>query len=354
MKRHVIPHSRPTIGKEEIDAVSKVIASGQIAQGKEVEAFEREVAQKIGVKYAAAVSSGTAALHLSLLALGVSSGDEVIIPSYVCTALLNAVNYTGATPVIADIDPGTLNIDPEDVVRCISPSTKAIIVPHMFGLMADMERLNKFGIPLIEDCAQALGTRSGNSMAGSLGEVGIFSFYATKMMTCGEGGMVVSDSRDVIDRVRQGREYDNQDTYAIRFNYKMTDIQAAMGRVQLEKLENFIARRSEIAEMYNQAFNDLPLNLPCQTRGHIFFRYNVTVNQDVAGWISQMENAEIACAKPVYRPLHHYIDSKACPHADLAFQKTLSIPIYPTLSDSDIERVVAAVSKTYKKYVLKN
>jgi perosamine synthetase len=354
MKKSIIPHSRPTIGKEEIEAVSKVIATGQIAQGSQVEAFEAEFASKIGVRYAAAVSSGTAALHLSLIALGVSSGDEVIIPSYVCTALLNAVNYTGATPVVADIDPGTLNIDPQDVARRISPSTKAIIVPHMFGLMADMERLHKFGIPLIEDCAQAVGASNGNSMAGSIGEVGIYSFYATKMMTCGEGGMVVSDSRDMIDRVRQGREYDNRATYSVRFNYKMTDIQAVMGRVQLEKLKNFVDRRREIAGLYNQAFSDLALSRPRQAGGHIFYRYNITVNQDITWWVGEMENAGIACAKPVYRPSHHYIDSKACPHTDLAFQKTLSIPIYPTLSDSDIERVVAAVSKTFKKYVLKN
>lgn len=353
MKKPVIPHSRPTIGKEVIEAVSKVIASGQIAQGKEVEAFECELVQKIGVKYAAAVSSGTAALHLSLLALGVSAGDEVIIPSYVCTALLNAVNQTGATPVIADIDRDTLNIDPEDVAKRISPSTKAIIVPHMFGLMADMERLTKFGIPLIEDCAQAVGASRGNSMAGSLGAVGIFSFYATKMMTCGEGGMVVSDSRDMIDRVRQSREYDNQDTYSLRFNHKMTDMQAAMGRQQLRKLDDFIARRREIAGMYKQAFNDLALSLPRHASDHIFYRYNITVNQDVSRWIGQMENAGIACAKPVYKPLHHYLDSKACPHTDLAFQKTLSIPIYPTLSDSDIKRIIEAVTRISKEEILK-
>ncbi len=345
MKKPIIQHSRPTIGQEEIEAVSKVIASGQIAQGSEVEAFEQEFANRIGARYAAAVNSGTAALHLSLQALGVSSGDEVIIPSYVCTALLNAVNYTGATPIIADIDPFTLNIDPDNVAEHITPRTKAIIVPHMFGLMADIGRLKKLGIPLIEDCAQAVGARSGDNMAGSLGAVGAFSFYATKMMTCGEGGMVVSDSKEIIDRVRQSREYDNQDTYSLRYNYKMTDIQAAMGRQQLKKLDDFIARRRDIAGLYNQAFIGLTIDLPRYENDHAFYRYNIRVNQDVPWWIGRMENAEIACAKPIYKPLHHYLNHGGCPQTDQVYQQALSIPIYPTLSDDDVKRIINAVTK---------
>lgn len=349
MKRHVIPHSRPTIGKKEIDAVSKVIASGQIAQGREVEAFENEFAGRIGAKYAAAVSSGTAALHLALMALGVSPGDEVIIPSYVCTALLNAVNYIGATPVMADIDPDTLNIDPEDVARRISPSTNAIIVPHMFGLMADMEQLNGFGIPLIEDCAQAVGARSGNDMAGSLGAVGIFSFYATKMMSCGEGGMVVSDSKAVIDRVRQSREYDNRATYSVSYNYKMTDIQAAMGRQQLKSLDNFIVRRRKIAGLYKHTFGNLEIKLPHHDAQHVYYRYIILAESGVEDWIKHMKGEDVSCAKPVYKPLHHYLGSDDCPHADLVYHQALSIPIYPTLSDNDIDRIITAVSKTSKK-----
>lgn len=350
MKRHLIPHSRPTLGKEEIDAVSRVIASGQIAQGREVEAFEDEFVGRIGAKYAAAVSSGTAALHLSLMALGVSPGDEVIMPSYVCTALLNAVNYTGATPVIADIDPGTLNMDPADVARRISPSTKAIIVPHMFGRMADMAELNKLGIPLIEDCAQAVGARSGSHMAGSSGAVGIFSFYATKMMSCGEGGLVASDSKAVIDQVRQSREYDNQNTYAIRFNYKMTDVQAAMGRQQLCKLDDFINRRMEIARLYKQAFTGLDLELSCDGNNHIYYRYTIKLNQDLTEWIEQMRVEGVACAKPVFKPLHHYLNQTGCPHTDQVFNRTISIPIYPTLSDKDVERVIAAVTRISNRH----
>ena len=345
----MIPHSRPTVGKEEIEAAAKVIASGQLAQGREVEAFEAEFAHKIGVKHAAAVSSGTAALHLALMALGVSAGDDVIVPSYVCTALLNAVSYTGATPVLADADPDTLNIDPESAAERLTSNTKAIIVPHMFGLMADMAVLQTLGVPLIEDCAQSVGACNGLSMAGSIGHAGIFSFYATKMMTCGEGGMVVSNSEALIDRVRQNRAYDNRNQYAIRFNYKMTDIQAAMGRQQLRSLSDFIGRRREIAGLYRQAFSSLEIDLPPHDEEHVFYRYNIQVNQDVDWWLEQMEIAGIGCAKPVFKPLHHYNDSPPCPQTDRIFKRTLSVPIYPTLTQEQTAKIIRAVTEIYDR-----
>ena len=348
MVKNTIPHSRPTIGKEEIEAVSRVIASGHIAQGGEVEAFENEFARKIGVRYAAAVSSGTAALHLALLALDVAAGDEVIIPSYVCTALLNAVTYTGATPVIADIDPATLNIDPESVTRRITTRTKAIIVPHMFGLVADMDRLTGLGVPVIEDCAQAVGAPYKGDMAGSKGNTAIFSFYATKMLTTGEGGMVVSDSEEIIDRVRQNREYDNRNTYSVRYNYKMTDIQAAMGRQQLKKLADFVARRREIAGLYTQAFRKRGFSLTPDDREHVYYRYIIKVNQDVKRWIKHMETEGVSCAKPVFKPLHLYNDGERCSGTDSVFKQALSIPIFPSLSETEIKRIVMAVIQTYE------
>jgi perosamine synthetase len=346
MKKNIIPHSRPTIGKEEIEAVSRVIASGRIAQGGEVEAFENEFARKIGVRYAAAVNSGTAALHLALIALGATAGDEIIIPSFVCTALLNAVNYTGATSVVADIDPGTLNIDPGDVERRITPRTKAIIVPHMFGLVADLDRLTGLGVPVIEDCAQAAGALYKGDMAGSKGNTAIFSFYATKMLTTGEGGMVVSDSKEVIDRVRQNREYDNRNSYSVRYNYKMTDIQAAMGRQQLKKLADFVARRREIAGLYTRAFRKLGFCLAPDDREHVYYRYIIKVNQDVERWIKHMATEGVSCAKPVFKPLHLYNDGERCSGTDSVFKQALSIPIFPSLSETEIKRIIMAVIQT--------
>lgn len=345
MKKRIIPHSRPTIGQAEIDAATKVIASSQIAQGKQVAAFENEFARRIGVKYAAAVSSGTTALHLALLSLGVTEGDEVVLPSYVCTALLNAVNYVRAVPVIADIDPDSQNIDPADVAERVTAFTKAIIVPHMFGRMADMTEMYKLGVPLIEDCAQAVGASLDGDMAGSLGRLGVYSFYATKVMTCGEGGMVVSNEKALIERVKDAREYDNQGDYAVRYNFKMTDFQAAMGRQQLDQLADFIYQRRKIAAKYHQSFEKLSTGLPPADAGHIFYRYNLNVGRNVGRWIAQMQAAGIVCAKPVFRPLHQYVEGHSCPQADKAYKQIVSIPIYPTLSDADTDTIINAVTQ---------
>lgn len=349
MNTDTIPHSRLTLGQEEIAAVSRVLATGQIAQGDEVAVFEREFSDMVGVKYAAAVSSGTTALHLSLLALGVGAGDEVIIPSYVCTALLNAVHHSGATPVIADIDPNTLNIDSIDVEKRITKRTKALIVPHMFGLVADMGRFASLGLPVIEDCAQAVGARRNGKLTGTFGQISIFSFYATKMMACGEGGLVVSDSQELIERIRENREYDNRNTYSVRYNYKMTDFQAAMGRQQLRKLPAFIARRREIATFYNQAFGKLNVKCPLIEKGHIYYRYIIKVEQGVEQWLGQMLANGVSCARPIFKPLHHYIGPNDCPNTDSIYEHALSIPIFPSLSEKEIKIVISALKQTYNR-----
>ncbi|MGD9026338.1 MAG: DegT/DnrJ/EryC1/StrS family aminotransferase [Desulfobacterales bacterium] len=182
-----IPHYRPTLGAEEAAAVAAVVKSGNIAEGEVVARFEKAFAEKMGVGHALALSSGTAALHLTLLAMGVGPDDEVIIPCFVCTALLHAVQYVGAKPVLAEIDPATYNIDPSDVQKRISNRIKAIIVPYLFGLAADLDRLLELNIPLIEDCAQAVSGWYQNKPLGTFGAAAIFSFYATKMMAPARG-----------------------------------------------------------------------------------------------------------------------------------------------------------------------
>jgi dTDP-4-amino-4,6-dideoxygalactose transaminase len=211
----IIPHSRPTLGPEELRRVTRVFESRHIAQGEMVQRFEQTLAAKLGAEYAVCTSSGTAALHLTLLAMNIGDPDEVIIPSYVCSALLNAVNYVGATPVLADVDPETCNIDPADVKRRLTGRTRAIIVPHLFGLAANLDDLLNLKVPIIEDCAQAIGGSYHHKPLGSFGQAAIFSFYATKMITTGEGGMVVSNSKKFIERTRDLREYDKSADYKI-------------------------------------------------------------------------------------------------------------------------------------------
>lgn len=338
----MIPHSRPSLDKKEVEAVAQVIESAHIAQGSMVKKFEQVLGRYIGCPYAAAVSSGTAALHLSLLALDIGSSDEVIIPSYVCTALLNAIHYVGANPVVVDIDERTFNIHPESVASKISTRTRAIVVPHMFGCPADLEALSQFNLPIIEDCAQAIGAQYRERPVGSWGTLAIFSFYATKMITTGEGGMVLSHSKELINRIKCLREYDNKNNFGLRFNYKMTDMQAAMGQVQLQKLPEFIQKRQLLALKYYQAFKDFNVKLPAelQNGNHIFYRYVVRIQADLDNIINLCESKQFQCRRPVFKPLHHYLKQKDCPVTDLVYREALSIPIYPSLTQDQQDYII--------------
>ncbi len=344
-----IPHSRPTMGQEEIESVSGVIESAQIAQGEVVQRFEESFAGYMGVRYGVCTSSGTAALHLTLLAMGIGTNDEVIIPSYVCPALLNAIKYVDATPVLAEIDPETYNIDPDNVKERITGRTRVVIVPHMFGLAANIDDLLALDVPIIEDCAQAIGSTYHNGRVGIFGQAAIFSFYATKVMTTGEGGMVVSNSKSLIDRGGDLREYDKKDEYKIRYNYKMTDIHAAVGLGQLARIETFIQQRRSIAQRYFQTFEPLGLKLPSKESGHIYFRYVIGLGADSERWIRILREKGIGCDKPIYLPLHRYLGLKEYPRTDEAWKQSISIPIYPSLSEEDIDRVIEVFKDTCRE-----
>ncbi|MEW5736097.1 MAG: DegT/DnrJ/EryC1/StrS family aminotransferase [Thermodesulfobacteriota bacterium] len=340
-----VPHSRPTLGEEEVAAVSRVIASGRVAQGEKVRKFEEDLARFAGRKGAAAVSSGTAGLVLALAVLGAGPEREVIIPSYVCTALFHAVRQVGAVPVLADADPATGNLDPEDVEQKITKKTVALIVPHMFGLMADMDRLSKLGVPVIEDCAQAIGAKSGAGPAGSGGVLSVFSFYATKVICTGEGGMVASDSEDLLERVRDLRDYDEKPDLRVRCNYKMTDMAAAMGIVQLRRLIGFLAARAEIAKKYDRAFAPLEASLPPNDPGRIYFRYVLGLPGEAGEAAAALRARGISCARPVFRPLHSYLGLAGFANTERLWRSSLSVPIHPSLSEEDCGRVIAAVTE---------
>jgi len=345
-----ISHSKPTLGAEEARAVAEVVASGNIAEGQIVDKFEKAFADYLGIEYAVSTGSGTAALHLSLLAMGVGPGDEVILPSYVCSALLNAVNYTGASPILAEIASGTYNLDAADLKKRVSKRTRAIIVPHLFGLAADLESIRALGVPVIEDCAQAAGTTYDGRFAGTIGQAAVFSFYATKVITTGEGGMVVCRSTKIADRIRDLKSYDRKEDYKIRFNYKMTDIQAAMGLVQLAKLEDFIRRRKTIAEKYRKAFSAYNLMLPPVGQGHIYYRYVLGLKCDPTPWIQAMSRLGIVCDRPIFLPLHRHLGLQGYPLTDEAWQKSLSIPIYPDLTVEKINRVIDGIATCADKF----
>jgi perosamine synthetase len=348
LKPDYISHSRPYLGKNEIDRVAEVIGSGHIVQGDAVRKFEEAFSSDVCPGYAAAVNSGTSALHLALLAIGVNPGDEVIIPSFVCSALLHAVRYSGAHPVVADIDPETFNIDPKDVKRRITSNTRAIIVPHMFGLPANLDRLLSFDIPVVEDCAQSVGGEYQGRRVGSFGVASIFSFYATKVMTTAEGGMVCSGSKELIDRIRDLREYDNKEDDQQRFNYKMSDVHAAIGIAQVDRLSGFIKKRREIAEKYTQAFKSFDFQLPVMDENHIFFRYIIKLNQSASleKWITGIKDKGVKCERPVFKPIHKITGSAGYHHSDDLWNRLLSIPIYPSLNQNGVNTVIMAITET--------
>lgn len=337
----IIPHSRPTIDLEEIEAVASVLQSGHVSQGERVLQFENALASLIGVAGAVAVSSGTAALHLALLALGVGEDDEVVIPSFVCPALLNAIRYVRAVPVLTDINPETLNMEVPGIRKCLTVKTKAVIVPHMFGLPSDIREIVAMGVPVIEDCAQSLGSCYEGSLTGSFGALSVFSFYATKVICTGEGGMIASGDSRLLEKIRDLRDYDEKDDGLLRYNYKLTDLQAALGVVQLRKLPILLGRRLEIASRYHEFFRELLLAVPVcpQDRTHIYYRYVIRTER-LSELLDAGRESGIAYRRPVFKPLHQYLGISGYPKTDAACLETVSIPIYPSLSDMEIKTII--------------
>ena len=345
----MITHSRPTLGPEEKRAVEAVLDSGEIAQGEKVASFEKSFCEFTGRRYAVAVSSGTAALQLSLLALGIGRGDEVILPSFTCVALLHALDSVGARPVLTDIDLHDFNLSLSEVKKKIRRKTKAILVPHAFGAIAQVEALEDLGIPLIEDGTQSLGAQIGTKKVGSFGAVSLFSFYATKMITTGEGGMVLTNQRRIAERVLDLRSYDKKSTYGLRTNSKMTDMEAAMGIEQLKKLPIFVERRREIARRYTEALKGWEGILPESERGreHVFYRYVVRVPKRRKEWMRELQAQGIDAKEPVFKPLHQYLRLKDSlfPATALAMREACSLPIYPALSLEACERICQLIQE---------
>jgi perosamine synthetase len=326
----IIPHSKPSINASDLASIKQVVESGYLAQGKKVLEFEKAVSLYLKIKQGVAVNSGTSALHLALLALKIGAGDEVIVPSFTCSALLNPISYVGAKPIVVDVNENDFNISPVEIKKKITKKTKAIIVPHMFGCPGDLKEITRLGVPVIEDLAQSIGAEYQGRKVGSFGVLAICSFYATKVLTTGEGGMVLSNQPKLINAIRNLREYDEVAKFEVRYNYKMTDVQAALGLSQLLRLPEFIARRKKIAKAYDAALagqDVAPFRLA--DRDHIFYRYVVKHKK--------LANKSIQAVRPVFKPLHHYVGSNACPVSDLLMKQCLSIPIYPALTDSQIK-----------------
>ena len=260
-----IPLSAPDVNEEDIQAVSDVLRTSRLSLGPKLEEFEHAIAAYVGASDAVAVNSGTSALHLSLRALGIGEGDEVIVPSFAFIAVANAVRHERATPIFVDIDPDTLNLDPGRIESAITPRTKAIIVVHTFGCPADLEAIleiaRRHGLRVIEDACEAIGAEYDGRRVGTFGDAAIFSFYPNKQITTGEGGVVVTQNPEISRFVRKVRNQGRDDPESwfqhseLGYNYRISDINCALGVEQLKRIEPILTRRESIARQYTQIFD---------------------------------------------------------------------------------------------------
>ena len=355
-----IPAAKPLIGDEERAAVDAVLRSGMLAQGPEVAAFETEFADAlVDGRPTAAVNSGTSGLHLGLLAAGIGAGDEVIVPSFTFAATANAVVLAGATPVFADIDRDTFNLDPESVRAAITPRTAAIMPVHLYGHPADMVALSaiaeEHGLRLFEDAAQAHAARLNGRPVGTFGDWAMFSLYPTKNMTSGEGGMVASATGELDARVRllrnQGmaRQYENE---IAGFNARMTDLHAAIGRAQLRKLAGWTEQRRENAAFFDRELTGVITPPVADGAEHVYHQYTIRIAEDRDGFARALREEHgvgtgIYYPTPVHRLPVFGLDLEL-PETERAAAEALSLPVHPSLTAADRERIAAAVAAVAK------
>lgn len=359
----VIPISKPLVDEIEIKNVVEVLKSGMLASEEWVKRFEEEFAKYIGVKYAVATTSGTVALDIALKALGMKSGDEVIVPDFTFIATANAVLFQNAKPVFADVDEKTFNIDPDDLLEKITPRTKAVIGVHLFGHPFDVKAIQEIcedhNLFLIEDCAQAHGAEYEGKKVGCFGTVSCFSFYATKNMTTGEGGMVLTNGREIERRLRLIINHGQDKKYlhtVLGYNYRMTNIQAAIGIAQLRKLEDFNEKRIRNAEYLNRHLK-VALETPYKKKDvkHVYHQYVVKIKEDFPmkrnEFINYLSEKGIGIAIHYPLPIHKQLlyrklgyPEDLCPVSTELSKVVLSLPVHPALTDEDLRYICETIN----------
>jgi perosamine synthetase len=385
VRTQFLPFHVPDIGEDEIQGVVETLRSGWLTTGPKTKQFEEDFARYVGCRYAVAVNSCTAALHLALEAVGITTGDEVLLPTMTFAATAEVVRYLNATPVLVDCQPDTLNIDPMQIERVVTPKTKAIIPVHFAGHPCEMETILEIAkahkLTVIEDAAHALPTRVQGKMVGTIGDISCFSFYATKTITTGEGGMATTENREWAERMRMmslhGISKDAWKRYTAEgswyyeilapgYKYNLTDIAAVIGIQQLKKCDAFWRRRQQHAALYSEAFTDVPgiIVPPMVEDGqHAWHLYVIQLQLerlriDRNAFIEILKQQNIGTSVH-FIPLHlhpYYRDSfgyrsEDFPHASIVFQQTVSLPIYPKMTEADIKYVSDVVKATVNQHL---
>jgi len=338
--------ARPDVGAEELAEIAGVLDSGQLTMGPKVEELEELLAAACGVEHAVAVSSGTAALHLAVLALGLGEGDEVLVPAYTFPATANVVALSGAKPVLVDVDPSTFNVSPDQVRGRVSKRTKAILAVHLFGRPAPLEELPD-GLPLIEDAAGALGARRRGRPCGGLGLAGCLSFHPRKIVTTGEGGAVTTNDPRIAAAARELRHHGWRDADMPRagLNYRLSDVLCALGIPQLRRLDELLAARARIAAAYAERLAGA-VELPAADEGdvHGWQAYVVRLDRrDEALAALRAAGIEAQIGTYALHRLSAYRDQGSFPGADACFERALALPFHSQLSESDLDRVAEAL-----------
>jgi len=339
----IITHSKPTLTSKDKDSLLKVIQSNMIARGDRVIEFENRVANYLGLKGGVATSSGTAALFLSLKALDIGKGDEVVLPTYVCYTVLASVEKTGAVPVLCDVgDDWVINYN--TVKPHLSSKTKAIIAPHIGGITINFKQLTELGVPVIEDLAQAFGAKINNRKVGTFGKVAVCSFKAIKCLTTGEGGMILSNDNSILKKIR-----------SVQIFSPISDLQAALGISQLEQYDSFLHRRQEIADIYFKTFDKFSsICMPLALRKRsMFFRFPLRVPLPFEMLKVEFEKKGVAIRQFIDFLLHRILKqpSENFPNAEKHFNETISIPIYPSLSDDQVEYIAKVGEQILTQYL---
>jgi len=349
-----VPHNRLTYGDLEMEAIAEVVRSGYWACGPRVGQLEKSLACRAGTSRAVCVASGSAALRLALRGLGVKPGDRVLIPAYCCVALANAVLACGANPVPVDISPDDWNLDVQVLPTAVARHRpRAIVVVNTFGVPANLDRLRSYGLPIVEDCAHAFGLRVGSEWLGGRADAAVLSFYATKLIAGGEGGAVLTNSAALADFIEDWRDYTDRQPGPDRFNDKMTDLEAAAALCQLNRLNDMLVARLSRATRYAQLLAPggarvARYRLPRMTGPRVWYRYAVEMlDRPADAVIEQMQRRGVQAARPVED--WRLAGEPPCPIADRAYERIVSLPLYPTLSDDEQTQVAQAFLETCRE-----
>ncbi len=347
----MIPINKPTIIRKDLEYVLNCMITERLEEGEFTKEFEKSITHFLNMKYALATNSYTAAVHLAFLSLNLQPDDEILISAYSEPAILNALHYINAKPILIDVELNSYNMDPKLAEQKITNKTKVIFLNHQFGVPADIDEFLNFNIPIVEDCSYALGSEydstldTNNKLAGNFGILSLINFDTDSIITTGNGGMIVSNSRDHILAAKKFKynPFMENETYLLQYDYRLPDIASALGLSQLKIIKKFIERRRELANYYNDRFKKANFKVPLaqENKKPVYAKYTILLEKNLDKTIKSLRQSKIDADKPIKSPIYKIFDpeGKEFPHAFQCHNKLIEIPLYPSLKRKEIEKI---------------